>query len=67
MKILPRTPQAQDTIKHIYEENAERLSEGWRDDVKKYLKLNTKYFRDELLADALQAKDEDEYGSTPPQ
>jgi hypothetical protein len=63
LKILPRTPQAQDTIKQIYDENAERLSEGWRDDVKKYLKLNTKYFRNELVTEALQAKDEDKYGS----
>src|SRR5439155_3320190 len=44
LKILPQTLQAQDTIKRIYDGNADRLSDGWRDEVKKYLKLNTKYF-----------------------
>lgn len=63
LKILPQTLQAQDRIKRIYDENAERLSESWRDEVRKYLKLNTKYFREGLVADALEAKDEDEYGS----
>ena len=62
LKILPRTPQAEDTIKRIYDENAERLSEGWRDEVRKYLKLNTKYFREELVADAPAAADDAEGG-----
>jgi hypothetical protein len=62
LKILPQTPQAQDAIKQIYDANAARLSEGWRDEVKKYLKLNTRYFREELVADALAAADDAEGG-----
>jgi len=62
LKILPDTPQAQDTIKRIYDDNAGRLSEGWRNEVKKYLKLKTRYFREELVADALAAADDSEGG-----
>ncbi len=62
LQLLPQAPQAQDAIKRIYDENAERLSEGWRDAVKKYLKLNSKYFRGELVADALAAVDDSEGG-----
>jgi hypothetical protein len=62
LKILPQTPQAQDTIKRIYDGNAESLSEGGRDELKKYLKLNTKYFREELVADASAAADDSEGG-----
>jgi hypothetical protein len=62
LKILPQTPQAQDTIKRIYDGNADRLSDGWRAEVKKYLKLNTKYFREELVADSLAAADDSDGG-----
>jgi len=62
LKLLPQTPPVNEAIKHIYDENGERLSDGWRDEVKKYLKLHTRYFRDELVADALGAKDDGETG-----
>jgi hypothetical protein len=63
LKLLPQTPHVQDVIKRLYDENGERLSEGWRDEVKKYLKLNSKYFREELVADAMSSKDDSETGS----
>jgi len=31
-------------IKRLYDESGQRLSEQWRDEVKNYLKLNSKYF-----------------------
>jgi hypothetical protein len=63
LKLLPRTPHVNDVIKSIYDKNGERFSDSWRDEVKKYLKLNTKYFREELIADARGAKDDGESGS----
>ena len=63
LKLLPQTPQVQNVIKRLYDDNGERLGEGWRDDVKKYLKLNSRYFREELVADAMAAKDDRETGS----
>ena len=63
LKVLPQTPQVEDVIKRIYDENSERLGEGWSVEVKKYLKLNSKYFREELVADARAAADDREAGS----
>lgn len=63
LKLLPQTPQVQDVIKRLYDENGERLGEGWREGVKKYLKLNSKYFREELVADAMATTDDNETGS----
>jgi hypothetical protein len=63
LKLLPQTPQVQDVIKRLYDENGERLGESWREEIKKYLKLNTRYFREELFADAMAAQDDNEGGS----
>lgn len=63
LKLLPQTPQVQDLVKRLYDENGERVSEGWREEVKKYLKLNSRYFREELVADAMAATDDIETGS----
>lgn len=63
LKLLPQTPQVQDVIKRLYDENGERLGEGWREEVKKFLKLNSKYFREELVADAMAATDDNGTGS----
>lgn len=61
--LLPQTSHMQDVIKRLYDENGERLGEGWRTEVKKYLKLNSRYFREELVADAMAATDDSEAGS----
>ena len=63
LKLLPQTPQVQDVVKRLYDENGERLGEGWREEVKKYLKLDSKYFREELIADAMAAADDNETGT----
>ena len=37
LKLLPQMPRVHDVIKRLYDENGQRLSEQWRDEVKKYL------------------------------
>ena len=63
LKLLPESPKVQDLIKQLYDENGQRFGDAWRDEVKNYLKLNSKYFREELVADAKAAADDHETGS----
>jgi hypothetical protein len=60
---LPQTPEALNTIKRLYDENVSHFDEGWREAVHHHLKFTSKHFIEELVADALAAKDDNKSGS----
>jgi hypothetical protein len=62
IRILPDTPDSYDRIKAIYDRNADKFNDSWRENVVKHLKTHSKYFRDQLVAEARAAKDADEGG-----
>jgi hypothetical protein len=65
LKLLPQDGAAAERVKKLYDEAppSDRLDENWRKSVRDWLRFNSKYFLDELLALARKAKDKDQYGS----
>jgi hypothetical protein len=65
LKLLPQDAAAAERVKKLYDEAApsDRFDEDWRKSVRNWLRFNSKYFFDELLAMARKAKDQNQYGS----
>jgi hypothetical protein len=64
--LLPLLPDDRATfarVKAIYDKNSATQGEDWNRSVRSYLETNGGYFHQELLAEARQAKDDDEMGS----
>jgi hypothetical protein len=65
LKHLPGNPQIAETVKRIFDhsQEVEAIDGRWRDSVRDWLKHNSRFYLDELIADASLARDQQKYGS----
>lgn len=61
LKLLPVNEDIAEKIKNIYDANAQNFDESGREAVAKWLKYKSRYYSDELLAEAQTAKDHKTY------
>jgi len=52
LKYLPKTPDACDVVKSIYDQPRSSNDEGWKPEVRKWLMLHGNFFRPDLIAAA---------------
>jgi len=62
LTLLPQDHESSGRIKVVYDKNGARFGDDWRNKVRKHLELHSDFFRDDLVADAREAKDDDEGG-----
>jgi hypothetical protein len=62
LTLLPQDHESSGRIKLVYDKNGVRFGDDWKNKVRKYLELHSDFFRDDLVADARAAKDDDEGG-----
>ncbi|HEX8919919.1 MAG TPA: hypothetical protein VF766_00485, partial [Pyrinomonadaceae bacterium] len=61
LSLLPETAEAAERVKKLYDaaQGSETLDDDWRKTVRDWLKFNSKYFLDDLIAQARKARDKD--------
>ena len=62
LKFLPTDSDSNARVKILYDKNAKQLGDDWSKNVREYLEEHGGYFREEMLADAVVAKDDDKGG-----
>ncbi|MEZ5425008.1 MAG: hypothetical protein R2747_01975 [Pyrinomonadaceae bacterium] len=65
LKHLPTTPEIAGQVKEIFDlsQNAGGIDDDWRKTVKSWLKHNSRFYLDQLAAEASLARDQEKYGS----
>lgn len=61
LPLIPDTPEAAERVKKLYDasQGSTTLDDDWRKSVREWLKFNSKYFLDELLAMVRKVRDKD--------
>ncbi|MBS1796818.1 MAG: HEAT repeat domain-containing protein [Acidobacteria bacterium] len=65
LKILPVDKEVAESVKLLFDlkQSSDDVSDSWREKVRDWLKFNSDFYVDELLADAEKARDHKEYAS----
>lgn len=63
LKLIPATEEVAAKVKNIFDANNRNFDEIWRESVQRWLKYNSKFFSDELFAEAQKARDHKTYKS----
>ena len=63
VRYLPETEEGTERVKRMYDaaQSGPQLTESWHKSVREWLRLNSKYFLEDLLASARKVKDKDGY------